>query len=154
MIYIEVVLLILHHSIEVVVVSHRQWHIVRVGLAQIGLRIEGQEYLLILIPVERCTIVCEWDAITMQHRIVFRIEQFPATGQNLIKSRTNGWCLQTDGITRQYSRRCRQRANLRCTTLQLQVDVHHMQLVYQADTLTLVIWLIIGILINDRNDLL
>ena len=65
MIHIEVVLLILHHSIEVVIVSHSQRYVVRISLTQIGIRVEGNEYLLILVPVKRCTIVGEWDTITM-----------------------------------------------------------------------------------------
>ena len=36
-VYIEMVLLILHHGIEVVIVGHRQRHVVRIGLTQIGL---------------------------------------------------------------------------------------------------------------------
>ena len=154
MIHIEVVLLILHHSIEVVVVGHRQRHIVRIGLTQIGLRVECQEYLLVLIPVERSTVNRERCTIAVQLSIVLRCEQLPTAGQYLIKTRIYTRSFHTECGTRQYSRRYIQRTNLRSTALQLQVDVNHVQLVDQAYTFTLVIGFIVGVLIDNANHLL
>ena len=90
----------------------------------------------------------------MEHSILLAVEQLPATGQNLVKTRINGGRLQSDGITRQNGRRCVQQSNLRSTALQLQVDVQHVELVDQTDTFTLVICLVVGVLINDADDLL
>ena len=154
MIHIEVVLLILHDGIQVVVVSHTQRHVVRIGLTQIGLRVECQPYLLVLIPVEWGAVDGEWLTIAVQHGVILVVEHLPATGQHLVKTRIHRRCLQSERVARQHGRRRVQRTNLRSTTLQLQADIQHMQLIDQAHTLTFVASLVIRVLINHADDLL
>ena len=52
MVYVVVVFIIVHHLLQVVVVGHMYWYVVRERLAQIGLGIVSQ-IVLILIEVER-----------------------------------------------------------------------------------------------------
>ena len=90
----------------------------------------------------------------MQHSIVLAGKQFPTIGQYLIKTRIYSRSLQANSVTWQYGRWCIQRSNLRCATLQLQVDIHDMEFVHQTDTLAFVIGFIVGVLIDNTDDLL
>ena len=79
--------------------------------------------------------------------------EFPTIDKHLIDTGSYLRSVQTNGTTRQYNWRFVQRADRRCATFQLQVDIHHMQFVSHLD-ITIITILIIRILIYHRNNLL
>ena len=93
MVDIQVVILIVHHSLQVVVVGHTERHIVRIGLTKIGLRIVGQ-ILTVLIPVDR-RLVGELLTVAMTLGILLSLEDLPATTHDLIGTRLDGRLHQT-----------------------------------------------------------
>ena len=119
MIHIHVVCLILHHFIQVMVVGHTEQYGVRIGLTQIGLRIECHPSLLVLIPIELRLIIIERYTVAMMDSILLIGKHLPAIRQDLIETWVHSRRFQTHLVTWQYHWRCVQRTNLRCTALQL-----------------------------------
>ena len=79
--------------------------------------------------------------------------EFPTVDKHLVDTCTYLWSVQTYSTTWQDDRRFVQRADRRCSTLQLQVDIHHMEFVGHLD-ITIITILIIRILIYHRNNFL
>ena len=86
-IHIVVVRLVVHHLLQVVVANGQ---VVRIGLAQIGLGIVGQE-VAILIPIERIAAWRVVNTIDMALGIAFVLEQLPAATRHLIGSGSHIW---------------------------------------------------------------
>ena len=154
MVDVEVMLLICHDLREVVVVGYTDRHRIRIGLTEVCHRVEGNLVILILIPIELRLVVDKRHAIATGLIIVLTWEQFPTVCDNLVKTRVHRRRLHAEGVTRQDGRRCAQLTDLRCSTLQLQVNVHHVEFVGQRYTVTLIVILIISILIDHADDLL
>ena len=79
--------------------------------------------------------------------------EFPTVDKHLVDTCTYLWSVQTYSTTWQDDRWFVQRADRRCATFQLQVDIHHMQFVSHLD-ITIITILIIRILIYHRDNLL
>ena len=78
--------------------------------------------------------------------------EFPTIDKHLIDTGSYLRSVQTNGTTRQDDRRFVQRANRRCATFQLQVDIHHMQFISHLD-ITIITILVVGVLIYHRDNL-
>ena len=77
MIDIVVVLLIVHHLLQVMVVGHIQLHRFRIGPAKTGLCIVGNP-IVVLIPIERGLVVIERRTVIVRCGIVVVGEDFPS----------------------------------------------------------------------------
>ena len=143
----------IHHLLQVVVVGHAELHGVRVSLADITLGIVGH-IVAVLIPVHRCLVVAVGHTIAMELGIGGVVVDFPATTNQLIGTRCHLGLVHAHGSSRQYGRWRQQLVDDWCTTLKLQVDVDDVELVHQTDTLARFVTLVIGVLIDDGDNLL
>ena len=150
---IVVVLHVFHHLCQVVVVGHAHLYMVRIGLAEVCLRIVS-EVVTILIPVERVEGRHVVNAIDMTLGISNLLEEFPATARHLVGT----WChmrfTDADERARQHNLRCLDVLDGRNTALELQVDVDDMALTNRSDVCTTDITFFIVILIDHGDDLL
>ena len=153
MIHIHMMFLIVHHGIKFMVVGYTDGHGVRIDLGQIVSRIEGHPCLFVLIPIDGRVTIVEGRTIDMLLSLIIVGEDLPAVTKRLIESRIHLRCCQADSIARQYGGRRTQFTDSGHSTLQLQMDVHHMELISLLDT-AIVFILIVGILIDHGDDLL
>ena len=147
------VILIIHDGIEVVVVGHGERNGVRISLTKIGLRVEGNIVLAILIPIDRRIVVLEGHTVTVVVGIVLCVEEFPAAGEHLVESGVHIWCLQAHGIARQHGGRRTELSDLRHTALEFEVDIDDMQFIGHLHTAVVLI-LIVRVLVDHGDDLL
>ena len=77
MIDIVVVVLIVHHLLQIMVVGHIQLHRIRIGSAKTGLCVVGNP-VVVLIPIERCLVIKERRTIIVRCGIVIVGEDFPS----------------------------------------------------------------------------
>ena len=153
MVYIIVVLLVIHHLLQVVVVGHMYRYVVREGLAQIGLGIVSQ-IVLILIEVERIRERRVFHTIDMALGITLRIEELPTTTGNLVSTRCDVRLGDAKHRTRQDDVGCLDILHGGHTTLEVQVDVQNVALAHRRDVCTRHITLYIVVLIDHGDDLL
>ena len=150
-IHIVVVRLVVHHLLQVVVVGHADRQVVRIGLAQIGLGIVGQE-VAILIPIERIVAWRIVDTVDVAFGIAFVLKQLPATARYLIGSRSHLRFTQTEEVARNDSLRLSDILYSRNTTLKLEMDVHHMALTDRCHVVAIGFFIVI--LIDNGDNLL
>ena len=153
MVDVVVVLLIVHHLLQVMVVGHMYRYVVREGLAQISLSIVSQ-VVLILIEVERISKRRVFHTIDMTLSITLCIEELPTTTGNLIGTRRNVRLWDTEHGTRQDDVWCLDILHGGHTTLEVQVDVQNVALAHRRDVCTRHVTLYIVILIDHGDDLL
>ena len=152
-IHIVVVLHVFHHLCQVVVVGHAHLYMVRIGLAEVCLRIVS-EIEAILIPVERVEGRHVVNAIDMTLGISNLLEEFPAATRHLVCT----WCYMrftdADERARQHNLRCLDVLDGRNTTLEHDMDVHYVALTNRSDVCTADIAFFVVILIDHGDDLL
>ena len=153
MVDIVVVFFIVHHLLQVVVVGHMYWYVVREGLAQIGLGIISQ-IVLILIEVERIRERRVFHTIDMALGITLRIEELPTTTGNLVSTRCDVRLGDAEHRTRQDDVWRLDVLHGGHTTLEVQVDVQNVALAHRRDVCTRHITLYIVVLIDHGDDLL
>ena len=149
----EVLLLVVHHLLQIVVVGYRDRHMVRVGLAEIGLSIVSY-IIAILIPVERVAAWIILYTIGVTLCIVHFLVEFPSTTCYLISTRCYGRRTQCHSCSWKNNTRLGDVFYIRNTTLELQVDIHHVTLSDRSDVHTRLITLLVVILINHSDNLL
>ena len=152
-VHVQVVFLVVHHLLQVVVVGHADRHVVRVGLTQIGLRIVCQ-IETVLIPVERIYRRRIGHTVDMALGIVRILEEFPTATGNLVSTRCYRRYAHGDARTWQYDGRCIDIFHCRHTTLEVDVDVHHMTFGDRYNMVSIIITLFVVILIDDGDNLL
>ena len=144
---------ILHHLLQIVVVSHTHLHGVRVGLTEIGLGIVSQ-IVAILIPIQRIRGRRVFDTVNVAFGIRRLLEELPSTTRYLICTWGYMWFTNTDEGSWQHNLRRLDVLNERNTALEQHVDVHHVTLADWSNVCTRCIGLLIIVLINDGDNLL
>ena len=84
-VHMQVSLLILHDTFQVMVVGYADGHGIRVGLAQIGLGVVCQ-HVAVLIPVERVCAGGVFLTVDMTLGVALLLEDFPSAAQYLVGS--------------------------------------------------------------------
>ena len=153
MVDIVVVLLIVHHLLQVMVVGHIQLHRFRIGPAKTGLCIVGNP-IVVLIPIERGLVVIERRTVIVRCGIVVVGEDFPSWLCDTESTLGNRRDIHSESGSRQYKVRLVDLTNHRHTTLEVDVDVQDMALTYWCHIETWFVALIVFIEIDDGDDLL
>ena len=132
-IHIVVVFLILYHLLQIVVVGHLHLYMVRVRLTtDVRQSVVGQT-VAVLIPIERIGIWCVRNTIGMTLSIRHTLEQLPATTSYLRSTWNDIRFTQTQHIARDDHRQLINIGYGRTTTLERNMDVHHMALCDRSD---------------------
>ena len=151
-VYIIVVLLGLHHLLQVVVVGHAYLYGIRIGLAEIGLGIVSH-IVVVLIPEERVGSQVVFLTVDMALSVCCCTEQLPSTTCHLVGT----WCYvrltKSYLATRQYQLRSLDVLDKRHTALEVDVDVHHMALADWCNV-TACVALLVVVLIDGGDNLL
>ena len=145
--------LIFHYLLQVVVVGHTHLYVVGVGLTEIGLGIVSQ-IVTILIPIEWVGSRRVFNTIDMALCIRLLLEELPSTTRYFVSTRCYVWFTDTNEGTRQHNLWSLDFLNVRNTTLEHDVDIHHMALADWCNVSTRSITLLIVILIDDGDNLL
>ena len=149
----EMVLLVIHHLLQVVIVGYRNRYMVRVCPTEIGLSIVSN-IIAILIPVER---VVAWGILYTIHvtlGIVHFLVEFPSTTCYLVGTRCYGRRTQRDRRSWQDDTRFGDVLNVRNTALELQVDIHYVALGNRCDVHTRLITFLVVVLVNHGDNLI
>ena len=147
------VVLVGHHLLQVVVVSHADGHVVRVGLAQLGLGIVGN-VVAVLIPVERGRGGHVFHTVDMALGVALAFEELPSTTKRLVGLRVYMGVFHGNGSAGQHQVGRQDVVHDGYATLEYQVDVHHMALADGRDVVARSIALLVVVLIDDGDDLL
>ena len=117
-VHMEVLLLVLHHLLQVVVVGYRDRYMIRVCLTKIGLSIVSN-IIAILIPVERVDAWIILYTIGMTLSIVHFLVEFPSTTSYLVGTRRYSRRTQRDSHSWQNNTWFGDVLNIRNTALEL-----------------------------------
>ena len=111
-----------HDVGDVVVVTHAEGHVVRVGLAQVGLGIVGY-LVVVLIPIDGRVVVDEGRAVLVCGGILLVGKDLPSGAEHLEGTGGHLGHLHTDGRAGQHGVGLGELTDLRHAALELQVDV-------------------------------
>ena len=142
----------IHHLLQVMVIGDTHGYVVRVGLTEISLGIVGH-IVTVLIIIQQIGSRRIFYTIDMTLGFGLRLEQLPTTTRQLVGT----WChvriLQADGRTRQHNLWRQDVLYVWHTTLELDMNVHHMALADRRDV-TVRIALFVVVLIDDGDNLI
>ena len=155
MVHIHVVQLVrlAHHVVQVVVVGHTHGHGIGVGLAKVGLGIVGN-VIVVLIPVEQALARRIFNAVDMALGIALVVEERPSTARHLVGTRCDVGLSEAERRSWQHNLRLVDVLYLGNTTLERDVDVHHMALADRRDVRTVTGALLVVVLVDNGDDLL
>ena len=149
---IQVVLLVIHHLLQVVVVGYTHGHIVRVCLAQVCLSIVGN-VVAVLIPIERVANRRVVHAVGMVLGIALVGEQFPSAANHLVGSGRYVWRLYRYAISGQHNVGRIDIIDGGDAAPEVDMDVQHMILADGSDLRTGLVALLVVVLINHGDNL-
>ena len=152
-VHVVMVFLILQYLRQVMIVGHADLNMVRVSLTKIRLGIVGQVES-ILIPIKWISGRRIFNTIDMAFGISNLLKEFPSTTRYLVGTRSNVRINHTDFRARQNNLRHLDVLDSRNTTLELQVDVHHMAFTDRRNVCTRLITLLVVVLIDHGDNLL
>ena len=147
----HVVVLVGHHVGDVMVVTHAERYIVRVGLAQIGLSVVGN-LVIILIPIHGGVVVDEGLSVLAFCSICRVVKDFPSAAEDFERAGGYFWHFQTDSGARQYRIGLGEFSNLGYATLELQVNIHDMPFADGLNVHTRLVALLIFVEIDNGDD--
>ena len=151
---IIVVVLGLHHLLQVMVVGHIHLYRIRIALtADVGQTVVAH-VVVVLIPVERVQGWRERNGIASALSIFLSLIQLPATASNLVGTRNDVRLAQAYIVARNDNLRSLDILHLGQTTLERDMDIHHMAFADRRDVVAQLVALLVVVTVNHGDNLL